>query len=137
MLGGGGLSLGAPALRLSPKEAAYVDIVKKVAVAAGGGAAGGMGGLEVVREFLAACKVGSPGSLVTVHVARQLLTGPAPSGDTVMGVRSSRGGLYKASGPDWEDGERRTHGGLIPSPRSPTHMHTTARMAATLPATRR
>ncbi len=38
-----------------------MEIVKKVAVAVGGGAAGGMGGLEVVREFLAACKVRAPG----------------------------------------------------------------------------
>ncbi|KAG2493502.1 hypothetical protein HYH03_008318 [Edaphochlamys debaryana] len=56
--GGGGLSFGAPALRLSPKEAAYVEVAKRLAQAAAGGqaGAGGQGGLDVVRDFLKACK---------------------------------------------------------------------------------
>ncbi|KAG2437935.1 hypothetical protein HXX76_005551 [Chlamydomonas incerta] len=57
---GGGLSFGAPALRLSPKEAAYVEVVKRMATQAAAAGAGGGGasgsGVDVVRDFLKACK---------------------------------------------------------------------------------
>lgn len=66
----------AAAQRLTPKEAAYVEAVKKLTATttsgSGGGGAGSsfggaplparaIGGLELVREFGAACKVGPMG----------------------------------------------------------------------------
>ncbi|GFR48472.1 hypothetical protein Agub_g10163, partial [Astrephomene gubernaculifera] len=58
---GGGHAFGAPSLRLSPKETAYVEVVKRMAgaTAAAGGAqaaAGPASGLDAVKEFLDACK---------------------------------------------------------------------------------
>ncbi|GLC39227.1 hypothetical protein PLESTM_000866000 [Pleodorina starrii] len=53
--GDGGQVFSSQALRLSPKEAAYVELVKKMAVAAGSHA-GGPAGLDVVRGFKEACE---------------------------------------------------------------------------------
>ncbi|EFJ49173.1 hypothetical protein VOLCADRAFT_120776, partial [Volvox carteri f. nagariensis] len=53
--GDGGQVFASPALRLSPKETAYVDMVKKMAVAAGSHG-GGQTGLEIVKGFKEACE---------------------------------------------------------------------------------
>ncbi|KXZ50944.1 hypothetical protein GPECTOR_14g190 [Gonium pectorale] len=52
-----GPALAAPALRLSPKEAAYVEVAKRLAAAGSAPAPGaGLSGLDAVKEFLEACK---------------------------------------------------------------------------------
>lgn len=86
----------AAALRLSPKEIAYVEAVKKLAAAGGGAQQRAVGGLELVKEFGTACKANEErgaGHETPMSTCWALLTDELQEARS-RGVTPSAGGRY-------------------------------------------